>query len=150
MRSQTLRPLKHRNIGRVRRVSVLRLQHQSIPALAGLLFAETRLRGWGGRIRTSAFRIYSELSRPNSPYEWGGSWRWLKLLSPSAKSLGLRPFANAKFRILPPQPGSRLMRTCCRALRHLPISPGLVPSRLFSPTSMVVRSSLSPRLLDES
>jgi hypothetical protein len=22
------------------------------------------------------------------PYEWGGSWRWLKLLSPSAKSLG--------------------------------------------------------------
>jgi hypothetical protein len=30
----------------------------------------------------------------------------LSLLSPSAKSLGLRPFANAKFRILPPQPAS--------------------------------------------
>jgi hypothetical protein len=57
MRSQTLRPLKHRNIGRVRRVSVLRLQHQSIPAPAGLLFAETRLRGWDERTRTRKCRF---------------------------------------------------------------------------------------------
>jgi hypothetical protein len=63
-------------------------------------------RGMSGSHQLSAFRIYSELSRPHLPYEWGGSWRWLKLLSPSAKSLGLRPFANAKFRILPPQPAS--------------------------------------------